>query len=260
MDTVADLKLQGKTAIVFGSTRKIGRHVALAYAAAGANVVLTGRAIESGERVLREIAELGGSADFVQTDITHYGSVDRAVHRAVDRFGRLDVMVASASGLAETTRGFTLFSQMPPEELLEYSLTHWIAKAYCVKAALQPMIDGGGGSMILITSDAGRAPTVGESMIGGGAAACIQMARTLAKEFLRWKITINTIAVSHTDTGDLPDTSPNAFTAKMREKLIVRQTIPVTGGHVAAAAVYLGSDAARAMTGQVFSINGGIST
>src|SRR5215208_5247207 len=76
--------LRDKSVVVFGSTRKIGRHVALAYAAAGTNVVITGRDPASGERVEREAAELGGTAHFVQTDITDFASVEATVAAALE--------------------------------------------------------------------------------------------------------------------------------------------------------------------------------
>jgi 3-oxoacyl-[acyl-carrier protein] reductase len=261
MNGYTDLK--GKNIVVFGSTRKIGRHVALAYAAAGAKVVVTGRDPASGERVEREAAELGGTAHFVKTDITDYASVEGAIAAAVERFGGLDVMVASASGRTEEPQGFRPFSEIAPEEFLGYSLTHWVSKLYCIKAALPVMRDAGGGKMVIITSDAGRTPTVGESLIGGGAAASMHTIRTLAKEFIRWRITINAVAISITDTGDGGGGggygADPSFAAKMFEKLAARQVVRVEGRDVAAAALYLGSDAARAITGQSFSVNGGIS-
>ncbi len=91
------------------------------------------------------------------------------------------------------------------------------------------------------------------------------MVRTLSKEFAQWRININGLAISITDTGDRPASSSPAgygarpeFAAKMFEKLAKRQIIHVEGKHVAGAALYLGSELCDATTDQIISANGGI--
>jgi NAD(P)-dependent dehydrogenase (short-subunit alcohol dehydrogenase family) len=262
MDQV--FNLQGKRVLVFGGTRKIGRAVALAYAAEGARVVVTGRDPENGTQMAQELREAAGHGEFVACDITDYASVEAAVARTVELTGGLDIMVQSAAGRTAEPQGFRPFADIDPAEIPGYAHTHWVSKAYCIKASLPVMRDQGSGKMVIITSDSGRFPTVGESLIGGGAAACIQMIRTLAKEFVRWHININGLAISITDTGDRARGAPGGygarpeFAAKMFEKLAARQIIHVEGKHVATAALFLGSDASEATTGQTLSVNGGI--
>ncbi|MGE0598212.1 MAG: SDR family NAD(P)-dependent oxidoreductase [Dehalococcoidia bacterium] len=259
------LNLQGKTVLVFGGTRKIGRAVGLAYAAAGARVAVTGRDRESGANMVGEIEAAGSEGFFVSCDITDYSSVEAAVNETVQRFGVIDVMVQSAAGRTSEPQGFRPFAQIDPSEIDGYARTHWVSKAYCIKATLAPMIEQNHGKMVIITSDSGRFPTQGESLIGGGAAASLLMVRTLSKEFARWKININGLAISITDTGDRPAGGGTSgyggdptFAAKMFEKLAKRQIIHVEGKHVAGAALYLGSELCDATTGQILSVNGGI--
>lgn len=259
------LNIRGKRVLVFGGTRKIGRAVALGYAAEGAHVVVTGRDSESGKRMVSELESLGAQGHFVACDITDYESVEAAVNETVVRLGGLDVMVQSAAGRTDEPQGFRPFADISPSEIPGYALTHWVSKAYCIKAALGPMREQNHGRMVIITSDSGRFPTQGESLIGGGAAATLLMVRTLSKEFIRWRVNINGLAISITDTGDRPagGAPPGygadpAFAKKMFEKLAARQLIHVEGKHVAAAALFLGSDMCEATTGQILSVNGGI--
>lgn len=215
--------------------------------------------------MVADINAAGAAGEFINCDITDYRSVERAVDQAVDKLGGLDVMVQSAAGRTNEPQGFRPFSEIDPAEIAGYTHTHWVAKAYCIKATLAPMIAQNRGKMVIITSDSGRFPTQGESLIGGGAAATLLMVRTLSKEFARWKININGLAISITDTGErAPGTSPVGygaqpeFAAKMFEKLAKRQIIHVEGKHVAGAALYLGSELCDATTGQILSVNGGI--
>jgi NAD(P)-dependent dehydrogenase (short-subunit alcohol dehydrogenase family) len=259
------LNLGEKRVLIFGGTRKIGRAVGLAYAAAGARVAVTGRDPESGAAMVADIKAAGSDGAFIPCDITEYTSVESAVNQTIEALGGIDVMVQSAAGRTSEPQGFRPFEQIDPAEIAGYAHTHWVSKAYCIKATLNPMIAQGHGKMVIITSDSGRFPTQGESLIGGGAAASLLMVRTLSKEFARWKININGLAISITDTGERAAGTRSAgyggnpeFAAKMFEKLAKRQLIHVEGKHVAGAALYLGSELCEATTGQILSVNGGI--
>ncbi|WEX12441.1 SDR family NAD(P)-dependent oxidoreductase [Chelativorans sp. AA-79] len=260
------LGLRDKKVLVFGGTRKIGKAVALGYAQAGAEVTVTGRDGATGDTTVAELEASGCKAHFVDCDITSYESVAAAVARAIEKMGGLDVAIQNASGRTKVAQGFRPFSEIAPDEIAGYAQTHWVAKAYCVKAVLEPMRERGGGKIIVITSDSGKFPTVGESLIGGSAAAAHVMVRTLAKEFARWKINVNSVAITITDTGDWNNMIQSGaganpqFAAKMFEKLAKRQIIHVEGRHVADAAVFLGSAMSDAITGQVLSVNGGVAT
>jgi len=265
---------QGKRVIIFGGTYRIGLAIARGYVEAGAQVVVTGRSEDRGVSALGDLEARGGvgRVHFLSTDITDHAALKRCVEQAATLMGGVDVAVVSASGRTSEPQGFRPFVDIAPSEIQGYALTHWVSKALCVKAVLPEFERAGGGRIVIVTSDAGRTPTQGESLIGAGAAATIHMIRTLAKELLRFNITINGIAISLTDTRDQP--RPNqgdvpglmgapgqeGFGQKMREKLASRQSIRVMGQDVANAALYLGTDASRSTTGQTISINGGIST
>lgn len=260
------LGLSGRKVLVFGGTRKIGKAIALGFAGHGAEITVTGRDSATGAAMCGELEAGGARAHFVRCDITDFASVQAAVDTALKLMGRIDIAVQSASGRTARKQGFRPFSEIGADEIAGYASTHWVAKAYCVKAVLEPMREAGGGRIVVITSDSGKASTVGESLIGGSAAATHMMIRTIAKEFARWKININSVAITVTDTGDWENMIKSGaganpqFSSKMFEKLAKRQIIHVEGRHVADAVVFLSSSMSDAITGQVLSVNGGVST
>lgn len=260
----------GKRVLIFGGTYRIGLSVARGFVQAGASVVVVGRSAERGASALAELESLhgAGEAHFLSADITDYAAVEATVAKAIALMGAVDVAVVSAAGRTDDPQGFRPFAHIDASEIPGYALTHWVSKAYCVKAVLPHMTEQGGGRIVLITSDAGRTPTQGESLIGGGAAATILMTRTLSKEFLRFNVTINCIAVSLTDTREGREDPAAAagaggqrseFQKKMSEKLAARQAIPVTGTDVANQTIFFATDVSRSTTGQTISINGGVS-
>src|SRR5438552_3842896 len=91
------MRLDGKVALVSGSTRGIGRTVAEVFAAEGAKVMVSGRTVEKGEKVVQRIREAGGDADFVRLDVTDENSVKAAIDATVDRFGSLTTLVNNAA-------------------------------------------------------------------------------------------------------------------------------------------------------------------
>ncbi len=259
----ADLSEQA--VLVAGGTRSIGRAISLRFGAAGAKVAASGRTPEPGRALVEEMARQGQDAHFIQGDLTDYEQVRRMVQEAIDRYGRVDTLVASAAGRTKPGLTWSPFQNIDPDDYYDHAINQWFSKAYSIHAVLDHMIERGGGKIVMIATDAGRYPTIGESMNGAGAAASIHMAKTLAKELLRYNIRINVVAVSIVDTPDSAIFHPEIgremtpFMAKMMGRVKERQKLPVYGEDVAAAALYLASPAGDAITGQVLSVNGGIS-
>ncbi|MCX6000456.1 MAG: SDR family oxidoreductase [Chloroflexi bacterium] len=141
--------------------------------------------------------------------------------------------------------------------------SHLLTRLYCMKAAIDQMVGRGGGKIILVTTDAGRTPTPGESLIGGAAAAVVFMTRAVAQEVVRSQIRINTICT--TVTRDTPgwdkamsDESTHLF--KLFNKAEARIPLGINKpDDIAQLALYLASDDSNQITGQVFSVNGGLS-
>src|SRR4030042_3681010 len=123
------VNLTDKVALVTGSSKGIGKAVALTLARNGADIVLTGRNQDQALPVLEEISGMGRQACFEQADIWDYQEVRRMVDRAVQRFGKVDILVASGAG-GGAPPGF--FKRIAPELYLDVAKGHWLFRLFCV--------------------------------------------------------------------------------------------------------------------------------
>lgn len=266
---VVNTSLEGKVALVTGSSVGVGRAIALRLAQAGADVMVNSRREERIRPVAEEIAALGRRSVFHVADLLDGEQIKAMVDRAAEEFGRLDIVVANGAGATKMTLPWRFFHEMDPDFMLGVVLSTWLSKAYLIRAALDHMIPQGSGKIINISTDAGRTPTVGESLIGGGAAGLMLMTRVVARETGRYGIRINTLS-----TGPLVDNpideiegysmlsgqgdAPGA-TAKVSPKLQSRRMFPVAMHDLAEATLYLAAETGDNITGQTWSVNGGIS-
>lgn len=251
--------LNGKVALVFGSTYGVGEAIALKLARNGADVVINGRNTRAGIEVTKSIEQLGRRAIFEKGDVYDYRETRRVADSAIEKLGGIDIMVASGGGLSKTER-LNFFREINPEDYVDEAIRGWISRLYCVRAVLDHMVERQAGKMILISSDGGRWPTPGESLVCGAAAAVVMMTRVLAKEFTRWQIRLNTICVTVIkDTKGLETVikeSPSA--AKIFKEVLETQPFPTTTKDIAETALFLASEESNQITGQTLSVNGGV--
>jgi 2-hydroxycyclohexanecarboxyl-CoA dehydrogenase len=249
--------LEGKVAFVTGSSKGIGKAIALKLAQNGADVAINARHPQSAIPVQEQIQELKRRCLFERGDICAYDDMKRAVDDILSQWGRLDILVASGSP-GDPPPG--LFHEIPPERYLEYFQTRLVSRLYPLRAALDPMKNKGQGKIIIITTDAGRIPTPGESLIGAPAAGLVLMTKVLAREFSRWKIHINTICVSVVMDTPGYDKALQSGMGKIFQRAAERMPFyPVLPDDVAEMALFLASQDSDRITGQIFSINGGLS-
>jgi len=250
-------RLQDKIAIVTGGGTGIGRAIALGYARERAMVVIANRTVETGQRTADEIANFGGHALFVQTDIRLSEDMDRLVRHTMERFGRIDILVNNA-GVANTGAPFL---EMTPEmyDLVmdtnmrgTYFLTQRVARMM-LKQEARPR--GIRGKIIMITSniaDIAQADTSHYSSTKGG---LNSLTRVLALELSRHGICVNAIA-----PGEIYVESSKAFfddpanQPRFDEVPLKRVGRPED---VAGAAVFLGSEESDYITGTITVIDGG---
>ncbi|MEW6034271.1 MAG: SDR family oxidoreductase [Chloroflexota bacterium] len=250
-------KLRNQIALVTGSTQGLGRAIALKFAENGADIVVNSMFPEEAPPILKELGGSGVKAVFEEADITDYQSVKHMVTRAVNRMGRIDILVASGGA----TGGMLMpryFHETDPDSYVDVAKSQWFSRLYCVRAVLDHMIARQRGKIIMITTDAGRWPTPGESVIGGAGAAIVMATKVLAAEFARWQIRVNTISttvIRNTPGGQIALDNP---AAKVFEKALKRQPFPVGTGDIAEAALFLASQDSDQITGQVLSVNGGL--
>jgi 2-hydroxycyclohexanecarboxyl-CoA dehydrogenase len=250
------MRLAGRTALVTGAGRGIGRAIALALAAEGAQVAVLDVGRASAETVRDEIDAVGAKALALTVDLTRRVEVERAVADTVERLGPLDVLVNNAGW---DKMAFFLDSD---EETWDRILTlNFKAVLYTCKAALPSMVERRAGRVINIASDAGRVGSSGEAVYAGSKGAVIAFSKTLAREVARYGITVNVVCPGLTETpllqGIREDSPRNA---KVIEA--VTRAIPLgrvgAPEDVAAAVCYFASPAAAYVTGQTLSVSGGL--
>ena len=241
----------GKVALVTGGSRGIGRAIAAALSARGARVTLTGRSSERAQQTARELsAESPVPLEGIAMDVTIPDSVDRAVKEFLKRAGRLDILVNNAG----ITRD-NLLMRMKNEEWNEVLSTNVGGLFYCSRAVLRPMIRQRGGRIINMSSVVGLMGNAGQSNYAASKAAILGFTKALAREVASRQITVNAIAPGfiNTDmTSELPEETRLALNAAIPMRRIGQPE------DVAAAVVFLASESASYITGQVLQVNGGL--
>ena len=245
-------ELADRLALVTGASRGLGRAIALAFARQGADVVVNYRGNASAaDEVVAEIGRLGRSGLAVQGD-TSAGrdACEAIVKAALEAFGRIDILVNNAG----ITRD-DLLIRMDADKWDQVIATNLSGPFWMTRAVARPMMKARSGRIINMSSAAGRMGNPGQANYSAAKAGLIGLTKTTARELASRGITCNALApgLIETDlTAGLPDASTQALTAMTPLGYIG------SVDDVAAAAVYLASDEARYVTGQVLGIDGGI--
>jgi len=244
--------LQGKVALVTGSSRGIGRAIALEYARAGAKVVVSSRKFDACQAVVDDITRAGGEAIAVACNISHKEQIQALVDEAERRFGTVDLLVCNAA----VNPFYGPMSEIPDEAFAKVLNVNIIANVWLVNRVAPGMAAKGGGSVVIISSIAGF---TGSRVLGAYAvskAADMQLARNLSLEWGKRGIRVNCIApgLVRTDFAkalwDNPQTLEAALTSSPLNMIGEPEDI-------AGAALLLGSAAGRFITGTTITVDGG---
>jgi 3-oxoacyl-[acyl-carrier protein] reductase len=246
------MDLNGKTAIVTGSTRGIGKAIALALAEAGADVAINGsHDLEAMEATAGEVRALGQQALAVAADVSSAEGANRLVETVVREWGRLDILVNNA-GVARDG----LVMRMSDEDWDAVLDTDLKSAFLCSRAALKPMIRARSGRIICISSVIGLMGNAGQANYAAAKAGILGLTRALAKEVGSRGITVNALAPGYIQTR-----MTDVLDEKQQD--VIKSRIPLnelgTPEDVATAAAFLASDEARYITGQVLAVDGGMS-
>lgn len=248
--TLERFQLTEKVAIVTGAGRGIGAAVARTFAEAGADLVLASRTAEQLDTIAGEVEALGRRAVTVPCDVNDLDALTALVDRAVEAFGGVDIVVNNAGGTMP--RPFLDTSPGYLERAFHFNVTTSFA---LTKAATPSLLDRHG-SVVNISSAIGRLRDRGFVAYGTAKAALAHMTRMLAAD-LAPKVRVNAIAVGSTATSALDVVlSDEAMHAEMVRRTPLRRL--GDADDIAAAALYLASDASSWVTGKILEVDGGL--
>ena len=249
---VPNFSLKGQVAIVTAAARGLGRAIAVALAAAGADVALGLRDKSSAKDLVAEIEALGRRALPLQMDVTKLDQITRAVDDAAAEFGKLDILVNNAGN------GFTNLAIDVPEEEFDATLNiNLKATFFAAQAAAKIMMRQNGGRIINMSSQAGYVALPTESIYCASKAAVSHLTKCLAVEWGKFNITVNAVAPTFIKTpGTEEALADPAFRADVVERIAGLHRIgePV---EVSGAVVFLASPAGSLITGHTILIDGG---
>jgi len=242
--------LEDRVALVTGSAPGIGRQIALSLAAQGADVVISDVNLEKATQTSGEIEAMGRKSMALALDVTNYAQVEEAVNKILDKLGKVDILVNNA-GITKDNL------------LLRMSETEWDAVINvnlkgtfnCTKAVARPMIKQRKGKIVNIASIIGLMGNAGQANYAASKAGIIALTKTTAKELASRNVNANAIAPGFIQT-QMTDKLPEELKAKMLSAIPLNRLGKPED--VAAACVFLASDAADYITGQVITVDGGM--
>lgn len=243
--------LTGKTAVVTGGSRGIGRAICIELAKQGANVVVNYSGSEDkAKQVVSQIEELGSKAIAVQANVAHSDEVDAMMKQAIEVFGTLDILVNNAG----ITRD-NLLMRMKEQEWDDVVDTNLKGVFLCTKAVTRQMMKQRAGRIINISSIVGVAGNPGQANYVAAKAGVIGLTKTCAQELASRNILVNAIAPGFITT-EMTDSLPE----ELKEAMLKQIPLAKLGQpeDVAKAVVFFASDHANYITGQTLHIDGGL--
>jgi NAD(P)-dependent dehydrogenase (short-subunit alcohol dehydrogenase family) len=254
--------LEGRTALVTGASQGLGKVIATRFAREGARVVLAARSRERLEETAAEIEAAGGATLVVPTDLAQPADIDALAQRIEAEVGALDAIVAN-SGIAGPTSELWKITPEEWDETLRVNLT---GTFLLCRALLPPMIERGRGSIVVIGSTTGKRPMYGRSPYAATKLGLVGLVRTLAAELGPLGLRVNLIspgavagprieAVMH-EQARAAGITYEQFHDEATKLTPLRRLIPPED--IAAAAVFLASDASTSTTGEDLNVSGGL--
>ena len=240
-----------KVALVTGSSRGIGRAIAIELAKSGIDIVVNNdKDPQEGLEVVNEINKIGRNAIYIQADVSNLDQVEKMIKKIINKFGRIDILINNAG----ITRD---------KMLMNMDIEHWnrvisvnlTGTFNCTKSVIKYMKNQGGGKIINIASVVGEIGNIGQANYAASKGGVISFTKTVAKEYARDRIIVNAVAPGFIGTKML-ETVPE----KVMQRILDQIPLGRLGKpeEVAKLVCFLSSDDANYITGQVIHINGGV--
>jgi 3-oxoacyl-[acyl-carrier protein] reductase len=246
------MRLKNKIAIVTGSSRGVGRSIAIAFGEQGADVVVNySSSQKAADEVVEKIKSFGCRAIAVKADIAQKAEVEMLVKAAIDEFGRIDILVNNA--------GFTrpnMMLKMTEDEWDQVLDIHLKGAFLCSQAAALRMKEQNSGKIINVTSVAGLVGTVGQINYSAAKGGLLSMTKSAARELARYNICVNVISLGivATDMTEKIRTDEKLSEIYMNRILLKRFA---EAEDISPAFVFLASDESNYITGQLLCVDGG---
>jgi NAD(P)-dependent dehydrogenase (short-subunit alcohol dehydrogenase family) len=247
------MELAGKVAIVTGASRGIGEAIALGFAREGSAVVMCSRHLPDVERVAEEARASGAGALAVKCDVSEEEDVNEMVRKTIEEFGKVDILVNNAACMDFE---FKYFQQTEVSEWNEQINTTFKGVLYCCKAVIPHMIDQDGGRIINITSEGAKLRNSKASLYCASKAAVAMFSQCIADGLARYGILVNCVAPGSIETEAFARNTPPITREKMVSSLPLRRL--GKPAEIADMVLFLASEKAKYITGQHFSVSGGM--
>lgn len=243
--------LKGRTAIITGSGRGIGKAIAMKLASYGANIVINDiPQSDYAEETCEEIKELGVDSIVVKGDVRKSEDVEKLISETMDKFGRIDIFVNNAG----VTRDGLMLRMTEDDWDLVMDIN--LKGAFnCIKAVARPMMKQKGGAIINIASVVGEMGNAGQANYSASKAGLIGLTKTTAKEFAKKGIRCNAVA-----PGFIASDMTDKLTDEVKQQYFAAIPLSKFGSteDVADVVSFLASDMSKYVTGQVINVDGGL--
>lgn len=245
------MKLEGKTAVVTGASRGIGRSIALQLAKEGANVVVNYSGNEQkANEVVAEVEQFGRKSIAIQANVSNSEQVDAMIKQTIETFGQIDILVNNAG----ITRDMLLM-RMKEEDFDAVIETNLKGVFLCTKAVTRPMLKKRSGRIVNIASVVGLMGNPGQANYVAAKAGVIGLTKTTAKELASRGITVNAVAPGFIAT-DMTDTLKEEYKDELLKQIpLARLGEPED---IAKMVAFLCSEDASYVTGQTINVDGGM--
>ena len=245
--------MRTQVVLITGALTGIGRAAAIAFAKTGAKVVVSGRRDEVGQELAKELRSHGAEAEFINADVRKESDVSNLIDKTVARFGRLDVAVNNAA----TEGAVGPITDQTAETFNQTFETNVLGVVLSMKHEVRAMQAQGSGSIINISSTYGHRGAAYASIYVGAKHAVEGITKSVALELAKSGIRVNAVAPGPTDTGML-----TRFTGTAEYKAALVKQVPLDrlglSEEVADGIVFIASDSAKWITGEVLNVDGGM--